>query len=439
MEKKILSPAQELKKKYILQCMNKELSVLETAMTLACTERTVFQKIADYKQKGDEAFIHGNTGKNYRSEYYKDLRLQVIDIFLNTRINGENPYEDISYNFFTEVLEEFHNVKLSVSFVKNTLNSIGYLSPIIKRGKKNSKTYLLRQRKEHCGELVQADGTDFEWFKDRHLYCIQGFVDDATGYPVGLYMTKNECMLGYIEAFRNMAESFGIPEQLYPDKASVFFVNNQKNNDGEKHLTQFGLMMENFGVDMFPANSPQAKGRIERFWQTIQHRLPTLFKLKGIKTVETANDFLRKDFYNVYKKWFPKNPKSSETKFVKADMHEVNKILKATFPGNTDKGGIFLLKGYKFFCSELPKQKILINLNEKEGLWVTSINDSTKRYIPKLIETDTSGSMPDVMKDLIERIFLRSAKPRFREVYIDVDDVVLSEVKPKKNLPVYAK
>lgn len=426
-----LNETQQLRKKYILKCISKEMSTLETAMTLAVTERTVYQKIAEYKKKGDRCFIHGNTGKKRKNVEKELLKNKIIDIFFNTRIDGENPFENVTYKYFTEILEELFNIKVSVSWVTKILKSIGYVSPIHKKVKKNSKTHLFRERKEHTGELVQADGTPFDWFMSGHLQCIQGFIDDATGYPVGLYMTKYECTLGYIEAFRNMAISEGIPEQVYPDKAGIFFVN-KKTNDGEKHLTQFGLMMENLGVDMFPAHSPQAKGRIERFWQTIQHRLPTLFKLKGIKTIKDANIFLQNDFPKIYKKWFPVKPKSDETKFVKVDINEVTKVLKATYPGQTDNSGVFSFKGYRFFCPELPKTKILINLNEQEGLWVTKLSDTNKRYKVKLVETDTSGLMPEVMKDLVDRIFLRNAKPKFKEVYIDIDDVVLSQIKPKK-------
>lgn len=432
MDKIKLNESQEIRKKYILKCLEKEMTTLEAAMTLACTERTIFQKMADFRLKGDLAFIHGNTGKKHKNEEKEKQKLIIIDIFKNTRIDGENPFDDVTYKYFTEILNDFYGIQAGVTWVTKILKSTGYISPIKKRVKKNTKLHLFRERKEHTGELVQADGTPFDWFKNGQKYCIQGFVDDATGYPVGLYMTKNECLFGYLEAFRNMAESNGIPEQVYPDKSSVFFVNNDKSEDGEKHLTQFGLIMENFGVEMFPAHSPEAKGRIERFWQTIQHRLPTLFKLKGIKTVDQANIFLRNEFPKIYKKWFPVKPKSKKTKFIKADMKEVNQYLKATFPGKTDKAGIFSLKGYSFFCPELPNTKILINLNEKEGLWVTPLNTIQTRYIPKLVETDTSGLMPEVMKELIERIFLRNAKPKFREVYFDIDDVILSQVKPKK-------
>lgn len=425
-----LSQRQEAKKKIILKVVNKDLSTREAAIETGLTTRAIQKTVKRYLQYGDSSFIHGNTGR-IRSDLRRiEDKTRIIDIFQNTKVEGINPFEDITYTYFAEILEEEFGIKGSVFWIKHILNSLGYFSPI-KHSCRNQAVFLMRNRKEHTGELVQADGTPYDWFKDGHMYCIQGFVDDATGYPVGLYMTKNECTLGYVEAFRNMAEAEGLPEALYPDKTGVFFVN-RKTKDGEKHLTQFGLMMENLGVDMFPAHSPQAKGRIERFWQTIQHRLPNLFCLKGIKTIEQANEFLKNEFPKIYSRWFPVKPKSDETRFVKADMNEVNSILKATFPGRIDKAGVFSLKGYRFFCPEITDRKILIHLNEKEGLWITDATNPEKRYPVKLAETDTTGSMPEVMKDLIERVFLKNAKPKFREVYIDIDDIVLSQIKPKK-------
>ena len=426
-----LNETQKAKKENLLKIIAGEMTTLEAALQEGLSQRAIQLRLKRYKKDGDKSLIHGNTGKEKTTPEREELKKAVANIFLNTLINGVNPFEDITYTYFTEILEEDYQIKASVGWVKKILKELGYKSPI-KHNCRNQKIFLMRERKEHTGELVQADGTPYDWFKDGHKYCIQGFVDDATGYPTGLYMTKNECTLGYVEAFRIMAENDGLPEQLYPDKAGVFFVN-QKTDDDEKHLTQFALMMENLGVDMFPAHSPQAKGRIERFWQTIQHRLPNLFRLRGIKTIEAANEFLKNDFLKIYKKWFPVKPKSDETKFVKADMSEVNSVLKATFPGHIDKSGVFLLKGYKFFCSELTDKKILIHLNEEEGLWITEPN-SDKRYSVRVVETDTSGDMPEVMKDLIERVFLKNAKPKFREVYFDIDDVVLSQVKPKKKV-----
>lgn len=427
-----LTEEQKAMREYLVRVIAEEMTTLEAAMQSGLTQRAIQQKVRRFRANGEKSLIHGNTGKKKTTPEREELKKAIADIFLNTRIDGMNPFEDITYTYFTEILAEEYKIKASVGWVKKILRELGYRSPI-KHTCRNRKIFLMRERKEHTGELVQADGTPYDWFKDGHLYCIQGFVDDATGYPTGLYMTKNECTLGYMESFRIMAENDGIPEQMYTDKSSVFFVNSKTKDDSEVHLTQFGLMMENLGVDMFPAHSPQAKGRIERFWQTIQHRLPNLFRLRGIRTVQQANEFLRNDFLRIYKRWFPVKPKSDESNFVKADMTEVNSILKATFPGKTDKAGVFSLKGYRFFCPSLPDRKILIHLNEKEGLWITT-TDSTERHTVKLVETDTTGNMPEVMKDLIERVFLKNAKPRFREVYFDIDEVILSQVKPKKRL-----
>lgn len=425
-----LNNKQQAKKDLILKCLNGELSTLDAAIKAGVTRRTIQKSLANYKLYGDKVFVHGNIGKKKQTEYYKSLEKDITNIFLNTNIEGKNPFCNVTYQFFTECLLEYFNIKVSVNFAKKILHKLNHQSPIKHRCNKDEVHHLFRPRKESTGELVQADGTEYDWFMDGHKYVIQGFVDDATGYPVGLYMTINECLLGYTEAMRNMCTQEGIPMAIYPDKAGVFFVN-QKTNDGEKHLTQFGVMMENLGVDMFPAHSPEAKGRIERFWKTIKHRLPELFVLRGIKTIEEANKFLRNEFPKIYQRWFPVKPKSEKSSFVKVDVSEITKILKATFPGKTDKSGVFLLKGYRFFCPELPDRRIRIYMNEQEGIWVSPLENDT-RYEIQLVETDTSGNMPEVMKDLIDRVFLKNAKPLWREVYIDIDDVVLSQIKRKK-------
>lgn len=426
-----LNKQQEYKRKLILQIIRKERTTRDVAIETGNTIRCIQKWVKAFKESGNKSLIHGNKGKKRTTEYREQLRQKITDIFLNTRINGKNPFAEISYSYFKIILNEFYGINVSVSWVKTILNSLGYKTIIKHKCSKQKELHLMRERMEKTGELIQADGTEYDWFKDGKKYVIQGFIDDATGYPCGLYMTKNECLLGYIEAARQMFTTDGLPKAIYPDRAGVFFVNH-KSDDGEIHLTQFGLMMQNLGIDMFPAYTPQAKGRIERFWNTIKRRLPNLFILLGIDTIEKANDFLLNEFPKIYKKWFPVTPKSEETEFVKADVNEINSLLKATFPGHVDRGGIFLLKGYKFYCPELAGNKILIHINEKEGLWVTKVN-SEQRYYVKLVETDTTGNMPEVMQILIEKIFLKNAKPKFREVYIDVDEIVLSQIKPQKN------
>ena len=213
-------------------------------------------------------------------------------------------------------------------------------------------------------------------------------------------------------------------------KASVFFTSNTKDKTQER-LTQFGKMMSKLGVDMFPAYTPQAKGRIERFWKTLQGRLPIQFKLHGIKTIEEANRFLNEVYIPKYIKRFARKAKSDESFFIKADLLEINKILKATFIAKVDRGGVFSLMGYKFFTPDLVNQTIHICLNDLDGLWITPENNETK-YQVQLVETDTSGNMPEVMKLLIEKVFLKNAKPRYKEVYLEIDQEKLSSFNKKK-------
>ena len=133
------------------------------------------------------------------------------------------------------------------------------------------------------------------------MYSIHGFIDDATGKVLGAYMCEHGCLLGYLETLRQMLKDYGIPKCLYPDKFSVFFpVKAQKLTIEEqlqgktKPTTQFKRIIDILGIDMFPASTSQAKGRIERLWETFQDRLITEFKLNKIKTIDEANDFLKK-------------------------------------------------------------------------------------------------------------------------------------------------
>jgi transposase len=281
----VLNEREKYRKQLILYGMNGTMTNKQISLSLMITVRRICQIKAKYRKEGDTAFIHGNRGKEPINKTRADVKKKILDAKEAVR-DGVKVFEQVNFCHFAEILNEEYNVKLSGRTVSAILKENGYQSPKKRRKKEYKKPHLMRARKESIGELVQADGSSFDWLGDGKQYCIQGFVDDASGVPVGLHMTRHECLLGYIEATRQMVQKYGIPQQLYPDRLGVFFVNskNSSGEDGKKRLTQFGRMMEELGVDMFPAYSPQAKGRIERFWGTIQSRLPVEFKLRGIKT-----------------------------------------------------------------------------------------------------------------------------------------------------------
>ena len=229
-----------------------------------------------YRQKGDAAFTHGNTGRVPANKMPDSPRRKILDLKLT------DIYLKANFAHFREILAE-NDIKYSYTAIRNALLAAGHASPKTRRTKQQRKEHPPRPRREHFGEMLQGDASPFDWLGTGEELALHGYIDDGTGTVTGLYLEKNECLLGYLEVTRQTLEKYGIPGELYPDKAGAFFVNakDKKNLTVEEQLegmtekkAQMGKIMEELGVNMHPAHSPQAKGRIERLWETLQSRLP---------------------------------------------------------------------------------------------------------------------------------------------------------------------
>ncbi len=303
--------------------------------------------------------------------------------------------------------------------------------------KRGEQVHSYRPRKEHRGELIQIDGTPFDWFGDGHLRCIQVAVDDATDEIVGAYMTENECLLGYLEVLRQMFINLGAPVALYPDRSRLIFKEVEEMDERgrvvhvERPETQLGKIITLFGIVVFPAHSPQAKGRGERFNRTLQGRLSVQFRMHGIHTVEEANMFLQDVYIPKFNERFAHLPESDESMYVPASAGQICSLLKASFSGCTDDAGVVSLKGYRFYVPGFIRKKVVLCLSERDGIWAEVPGDlKCRKYPVQPCETDTTGPLPEVYKVLIEKVFLQNAKPRFREVYYE-PGTILDSVKQK--------
>jgi hypothetical protein len=278
--------------------------------------------------------------------------------------------------------------------------------------------------------MLQADGTPFDWFGDGQKYSLHGFVDDATGKITGLYMCKNECLLGYLEVLRQTLENYGIPISLYPDKYSVFFPPKKVNdhvtieeqlNGREKGITQFGRIVEELGITMFPANSPQAKGRIERLWETLQSRLVTEFRINNITSIEQANTFLL-EYINIYNSKFSVELINKKSVFLKLPKrYNLDELLCVKFKRTIDNAGVFSINNSKFQIIDRslpPKTKVSIYLSQKIGMLVKV---DKKVYDVQPLDLISKGKidnnsldyhqwLPDVVIDLINEFYLKDAK-----------------------------
>lgn len=353
----------------------------EAAIILKLSERQVWRKVKSIKESGEIGIKHKNHFNKPKHSISDDLKQKIINLKLS------EDYCDTNFTHFRELIEERENIKISYTPLYNILTEAGIKS---KKKHKDRKTHRRRKRKEYEGELVQADGTPFDWFNDGNMYSIHGFIDDATGKILGLYMCENECLLGYLEATRQMLINHGSPKCVYPDKYSVFFpaikqklTIEEQLQGKEKPVTQFGRIMDFLGIEMFPASTSQAKGRIERLWETLQDRLITEFKINNIKTIDQANNFLP-NYIKKYNKRFAVEPVRDESKFLKIPSYiNLDLLLTSKFTRIIDNSGMFTIKNKKFQIVNnkiLPGVKVDIYMSKKIGI-IVEHNDTKYKVV----------------------------------------------------------
>ena len=402
-------------------CINGQCTVKQVATALGLSERRVKQIKKEVKQNGVKSIQHGNRGRKPKNTISDETKKKILEL------RSSYEYEVSNFKHFQELLKERENIDISYSALYNILRNAGIKSP-----KKHRKTKLhhRRKRKECEGMMLQADGTPFNWFGDGKMYSLHGFIDDATGKITGLYMCKNECLLGYLEVLRQTLENYGIPISLYPDKYSVFFppkkvddhiTIEEQLNGREKGITQFGRIVEELGIDMFPASSAQAKGRIERLWETLQSRLVTEFRINKIKNIDDANKFFV-NYISKYNSKFAVEPANSKSVFLRLPKrYNLDELLCVKFERTIDNSGVFSLNNSKFQLLDKslpPKTKVQIYISQKIGMRVKSHNKIYDVQPLELISKDSINNnslnchqwLPDVVIELINEYYLKDAK-----------------------------
>ena len=412
----------ELKRVTLIDaCIKGQCTVKQVATALGLSERRVKQIKKEVRENGVKSIQHGNRGRKPKNTIPDETKKKILEL------RNSYQYEISNFKHFQELLKERENIDISYSALYIILINDGIKSP-----KKHRKTKLhhRRKRKECEGMMLQADGTPFDWFNTGEKYSLHGFVDDATGKITGLYMCKNECLLGYLEVLRQTLENYGIPISLYPDKYSVFFPPKKVNdhitieeqlNGREKGITQFGRIIEELGIEMFPASSPQAKGRIERLWETLQSRLVTEFRINNIQSIEKANEFL-KVYIKKYNSQFAVPATNSKSVFLKLPKrYNLDELLCVRFERTIDNAGVFSINNSKFQILDKslpPKTKVQIYLSQKIGMRVKANNKIYDVEPLELISKDKIDTnslnyhqwLADVVIELINEIYLKDAK-----------------------------
>ena len=268
----------------------KRLTQKEAARMLGLSVRQIKRLFRAYRQQGAKGLVSGRRGKASNNRLDAGLMQQGLDLI-------EEKYRDFGPTLAHEKLTEVHHLSISRESVRRIMIEAGIWKP--KRAKQPS-AHQMRERRACFGELVQIDGSAHAWFEDRGPKCsLLVYIDDATGQLLELWFVPTESFFGYCEATRHYVEHYGKPVAFYSDKHGIFRVNQERPLGLSSGLTQFGRAMDELDIQIICANSPQAKGRIERANQTLQDRLVKELRLHGISDMEAGNAYLpefREDF-----------------------------------------------------------------------------------------------------------------------------------------------
>ena len=279
---------------------SKKLSVEEGATLLDLSQRHVWRMLASYQKEGASALAHGNRGRKPVNAIEGGLRRQIVEL-------ASGKYFGFNQQHFTEKLADKEGITLSRSTVRRILLAKGLKSPQKRRAPKHRSR---RERYPQEGMLLQTDGSPHDWLEGRGpILCLIGAIDDATGDVPYAYFHDSEDTKGYMLMLKDITLKHGIPLALYHDRHGIFEVNKNVEAGLEEQLadsrplTQIGRLLTELGINSIAANSPQAKGRVERLWKTFQDRLTSELRLAGANNLKTANLVL-KTFLLDYKKRF---------------------------------------------------------------------------------------------------------------------------------------
>ena len=261
----------------ILRLERKELKRIEASQLLGVSPRQVTNLLNRYRAQGASGLVSGHRGLRNRA-YSAEFKAQVIGL-ASERYSGFPPCH------LRDMLRTREGIHVSKETVRQWLIEAGLWTTKPRRAP--GPCHRLRARRALYGELIQIDGSPHEWFPGQPKCSLLVFVDDATSRIQLMRFYRHECTQGYLSMMKEYAERYGLPQTIYSDRHSIFRVN--KGDSEGVSLTQFSRALDNLGVEHVMANSPQAKGRVERKNRVLQERLIREMQLDNIQSMEEAN------------------------------------------------------------------------------------------------------------------------------------------------------
>lgn len=367
------------------------------ALKLGCSHRHINRLIKGYKEQGKSFFSHGNKGKAPIGKIDESLKNTIENLYCTK-------YKDTNFTHFKELLEENENIVISRSSISTILRERNIISAKAHRktrrtlkkelNKKIEKTTSIKEkrilqtgildfvdahprkeRKSYAGELIQMDASVHNWFGDSKTF-LHAAIDDATGTVVGLFFDEQETLKGYYQIYAQILRNYGIPYEFLTDKRTVFEYKRKGQNNLEKDtFTQFSYACNQLGTKLSTTSIAQAKGRIERLFNTLQSRLPTELHLAGVTTIDAANEFLN-SYIKKFNAQFSVDINNTKSVFVtQVGEQLINRTLAILDYRKIDTGCTFSYKTNTYFPLDKYGQRVLFTKG-KEVLVIKTLDDN---------------------------------------------------------------
>ena len=296
-ETMVMNQAERDRLNVIRQASEGRIRRREAAERLDVTTRQVRRLVVEYRKRGDLVAIHGLRGaEGNRGKRREDCIRELVS-FLH-----REHYPDYGPTLFVETLAERHQLEIARETARRWLARSGAREPRAARRERHPR----RERRRRRGELVQLDTSTHLWFEGRggtaygYLICA---IDDATSEVYGRFY-DGDTSLANMDMIRRWIERSGRPEAFYFDRAGHFAGDTDEDGGDARHRTQVGRMLGELGVEPILARSPQAKGRVERTFRTHQDRLVKKLRERGIATIEAANEYIEREYWDAHNRKF---------------------------------------------------------------------------------------------------------------------------------------
>lgn len=401
-EQRLITMSQnELKRiKIIGAVIEKRLKQTQAAQALNLGKRQIIRLVEKYRQEGSSSLVSKLRGKPSNRQKSLVIKESIKEIIAQK-------YSDFGPTFAAEKLEEVEGVKINKETLRQWMGEWEFWQI---KPRKVGRLHQSRDRRSRFGELVQIDGSPHDWFEGRrNKCCLLVFIDDATSRLLGLRFEETECSAGYFKLCRSSIEKHGRPLAYYSDKWSGF----RQNLPEQEGLTQFGRALESLDIALICANSPQAKGRVERANKTLQDRLVKELRLRGINDLEAANAYLP-IFIRDYNRRFsvePREPEDAHRRdlpfpkirdliFSFQTKRKISKQLEVSYENRLFQiqhpKEVYRLQGKAILVCESVEGEIHLLFNGKTLLFKEHVR---QLRLPKIIDKKTLGHTMDTLKD----------------------------------------